>query len=254
MAYIYKITNKITGRIYVGKTKKTLEERYSEHITNGRKIEASSKISKSLRIYGTINHIIEIIEECSEENVFVREQYWIDTLNTLHVGLNIKNEKLTQQKSNYWGNEDRAFENISKGIIWNKGISPQEKTREKISKTKLKRSKLGLYKNSYRRYQTEETKRKLSEIAKKRPPVKDEIKKKISQNSKGREFFYSYNDKKRVFILPENCPEGYVRGKGQLWVMNDYETKCIDVWDLEHYVKRGYREGRCLKKLQKLKS
>lgn len=32
MAFIYKITNKINGKIYIGKTLKTIEGRWKEHL------------------------------------------------------------------------------------------------------------------------------------------------------------------------------------------------------------------------------
>ena len=31
MAYIYQITNDINGKIYIGKTERTIEERFKEH-------------------------------------------------------------------------------------------------------------------------------------------------------------------------------------------------------------------------------
>ena len=31
MAYIYKITNKLNGKIYIGQTSRTVQERWKEH-------------------------------------------------------------------------------------------------------------------------------------------------------------------------------------------------------------------------------
>lgn len=167
MAIIYKITNNITGKIYVGKTINTLEYRFNSHVSNGRNIKGASKIAKSLREYGSLNHSIELLEECIEEKVFEREQYWIDKLNTLYVGYNIKNEFSEKKESAYWGERNRAKENLKRGDVWNKGISPNDSTRKKIGETRKRKHSLGLYEN-YGHKHTEETKKYLSEIAKKR--------------------------------------------------------------------------------------
>jgi hypothetical protein len=42
MPYIYKITNKINGKSYIGKTLKTVKERWSEHCQDYKK-ERSEK-------------------------------------------------------------------------------------------------------------------------------------------------------------------------------------------------------------------
>ena len=34
MGYIYKITNIINGKLYIGQTKKTIEERFQTHLKN----------------------------------------------------------------------------------------------------------------------------------------------------------------------------------------------------------------------------
>jgi group I intron endonuclease len=158
MAKVYKIINNITEKIYVGKTIKSLEERFKEHISNARKIRGSSLISKSLREYGTINHSIELLEECDNSIIFQREQYWINKYCSLFTGYNIKNEYIEDINKKYWGNPIKAQENISKGFNWNNGISPKNDTREKISKTKKKKYELVFYKDSYGHKNTNETK------------------------------------------------------------------------------------------------
>lgn len=243
MGYIYKITNMITNCVYVGKTVKDIQQRFNEHIRNGRKIHGSSKISKSLREYGSLNHKIEILEICNNNVILEREQFWIDELNTLHIGLNIKNEKVCKEYE-YWGNPEKALQNIASNDVWNKGISPSKKTRKKISETKKKRYELGLYEN-YGHTHTEETKKKLSEIAKNRESTSDNTKNKIGESSKGRKFYYNINDKKRIFVKSnEPVPSGYVQGKGMVWVSKNGKNQYIDIWDLQDYLNKGYVEGR----------
>lgn len=245
MGYIYKITNTLTNLEYVGKTVKDINERFVEHIRNGRKIMGASQIARSLREYGSLNHKIEILEVCDNDVLLEREQHWIDKLNTLHIGLNIKNEKLNNDNdTQYWGNHEKAKQNIDGNEVWNKGISPSEEVRKKISETKRKRYALGLYKN-YGHSHTEETKRKLSDIAKKRPPISNITRKKIVEASRDRKFYHNVSDKKIVCIKSdETIPNGYVEGKGMIWVTKDKKNLNINVWDLDEYINRGYKRGR----------
>lgn len=231
--------------VYVGKTNNSIECRFSQHVHNGRKIQGSSLISKSLREYGTINHKIESLEECYD-NVLQREQHWIDKLNTLHTGYNIKHEYLDGKRS-YWGDESAALRNLEAGNAWNKGITPSIKIRTRIAETMRKRRSLGLYEGSYGHKHTEETRQKLSEIAKNRPPPSPETREKLRQRSTGRVCYYNAIEKKRIFLdIGVPVPEGYVKGKGTCWVTKGEETLCVNIWDKLAYISAGYTIGRNL--------
>lgn len=76
---IYKVTNLINGKAYVGQTN-NFHRRYNEHkrhIANGDKL-----LYLAIEKYGWENFLMEIIEE-NVENYNEREQYWIRELNTL---------------------------------------------------------------------------------------------------------------------------------------------------------------------------
>ena len=80
--YIYKIINQVNGKIYVGQTRKTIDQRMNEHITasfsNSEKKDYNFLLHKAIRKYGSSNFTIEQIEEVSDEaNLSEREQYWI---------------------------------------------------------------------------------------------------------------------------------------------------------------------------------
>jgi len=81
---IYKIINPI-GEIYVGQSKNILS-RWSSYRNN--RCKNQRLIFQSLQEYGFKNHIFEIIEECSIEDLNERERYWQEFYDTLNVGLN----------------------------------------------------------------------------------------------------------------------------------------------------------------------
>ena len=84
MIGIYKITNKINGKIYVGQSN-DIQRRFLEH-THRNKLQIDMAIQK----YGKENFIFEILEECPIEQLNEREMYWIETLNSFKNGYNYR--------------------------------------------------------------------------------------------------------------------------------------------------------------------
>ena len=194
---VYKITNKINNKIYIGQTVKTITERFSKHI-NSVKRHSISYIHRAIRKYGKENFIIEEIEKCnSSDQLNEREIFWIKKLNSkLPNGYNLtdggggisgyKLSKETKQK-------------ISKSLIGNacakgKHWKLSNKTKEKMSKSKIGNTNGLGYKHTdeakgnisknHRRIQTEDTKKKISEKHKNKILSKEHCQK-ISESKKG---------------------------------------------------------------------
>lgn len=85
MIGIYKITNNINGKIYIGQSN-NIQRRFSEHQNRG----ATSRILVDIAIqrYGKENFNFEIIEECSIEQLNQKETYWITYFNSIENGYN----------------------------------------------------------------------------------------------------------------------------------------------------------------------
>ena len=87
MPYIYKITNKINGKSYIGKTLKTIEVRWSEHCQDYKKERNEKRpLYSAMKKYGVNNFSIEEIEECNEEELNEKERYWIEFYRTFKYG------------------------------------------------------------------------------------------------------------------------------------------------------------------------
>ena len=87
MAYIYQITNDINGKIYIGKTERTVEERFKEHCKDAFRRDFEKRpLYAAMRKYGVEHFHIEILEETDipEE----REVYWIETKRSFKHGYN----------------------------------------------------------------------------------------------------------------------------------------------------------------------
>ena len=87
MAYIYKITNDINGKVYIGKTNRSIKERFAEHCKNY-SIQNYEKrpLYAAMRKYGVEHFHIEQIEET--DNPEEREKYWIEYYGSFKYGYN----------------------------------------------------------------------------------------------------------------------------------------------------------------------
>ena len=90
MGYIYKITNKVNNKIYIGKTTLTIEERFEAHKKKALK-HPNRYLYDAMNHYGFKNFIIEEIEECADELLNEREIYWIKFYNSTNheIGYNL---------------------------------------------------------------------------------------------------------------------------------------------------------------------
>lgn len=129
---IYKITNLINGKIYVGQTTKTLEQRLAKHWSEARcASRPNNYFHNALLKYGIENFIIEKLDTASSiEELNEKEYYWIEKLHSRDkdIGYNlmtggksgIKSEKtkelLRQKKIANWNN-DKLKIRMRKGLV-----------------------------------------------------------------------------------------------------------------------------------------
>lgn len=94
IGYIYKITNQINNKIYIGKTKDTIELRFKGHLRDAQKYKDGnfrSHLYEAMNLYGIENFTVQEIESCNYEFLSEREQYWIKYYNSQdeNIGYNI---------------------------------------------------------------------------------------------------------------------------------------------------------------------
>lgn len=77
------------GKIYIGKTLKTVEQRWKEHVHDyKRDVMKKRPLYSAINKYGSENFTAEEIEECSAEKLSEREQYWIKFYHSYEDGYN----------------------------------------------------------------------------------------------------------------------------------------------------------------------
>lgn len=89
MIGIYKITNLINGKCYIGQSV-NIEKRWGEHITIYNHPRCSNyHIYKAFRKYGIENFSFSVIEECKQALLNEREKFWIAQYDSFKHGYNM---------------------------------------------------------------------------------------------------------------------------------------------------------------------
>ena len=88
MAEIYKITNRINNKVYIGQTIQGVAKRFRQHIEKAL-CGDNGRLHAAMREYGIDNFNVETIERCEEESLDDREKYWIAYYDSLHNGYNM---------------------------------------------------------------------------------------------------------------------------------------------------------------------
>ena len=90
-AGVYKITNTINGKIYIGSTQ-CFSERFKKHVLRLRNgIHVNAHLQAAYSKYGSESFTFEILEVTEKDIRFDREQFYLDSLNVCNdkVGYNI---------------------------------------------------------------------------------------------------------------------------------------------------------------------
>lgn len=75
---IYKITNNINNKVYIGLTTCSLKYRWSKHITESKNIKNTKHLYKAMRKYGIENFSIEVIDTTDDfKELGKLERYYI---------------------------------------------------------------------------------------------------------------------------------------------------------------------------------
>ena len=152
---IYKITNTVTGKFYIGSAV-NIKSRWADHRSRlGANKHHNRHLQNSWNKHGEDSFTFEVLEYCEKERLIEREQFYID------------NEKPAYNISPTAGNSlgvkrtDETKRKMSEAKMGNQpwlGRTHSDETKRKISEAKMG-NRLGVK-------LTDETKRKISEAMK----------------------------------------------------------------------------------------
>ena len=88
--YIYKVTNIINGKLYIGQTTRFIQDRWERHINDALSNRLDTHFARAIRKYGPENFVVEQIDVASsQEELNKKEIYWIKFYNTVKNGYNM---------------------------------------------------------------------------------------------------------------------------------------------------------------------
>lgn len=133
MGIIYQITNKVNENFYVGKTEKSVEQRFKRHIANSAK--GKTYLYKAMRKYGVENFTIKVLEESDTDDINELERKWIKTLSPTYNMTSGGDGGDTSKSPNYILGMSKRFQDPSKlatfGML---GKKQSEKFHDSIKK------------------------------------------------------------------------------------------------------------------------
>lgn len=168
---IYKVTNSINGKCYIGQTIKTLEQRKHEHIWNATNKKYKSYLHNAINKYGIENFKWEMLCECStndmlnkkemdsiiEQNSYIPNGYNLtlggggisgykhsertkEKIKQSRIGIKFS-EKTKKKMSEYWTGKKQSPKLIEKRILKTTGKKRSDEFKKKMSVIATKYSK-----------------------------------------------------------------------------------------------------------------
>lgn len=87
--WIYKITNIINNKVYIGQSIRPIEDRFKRHINDAINNILDTHFARAIRKYGAENFVIEAIDEASDQDELnQKEQFWIRKYDSINSGYN----------------------------------------------------------------------------------------------------------------------------------------------------------------------
>lgn len=243
MPCIYKIQNKINGKIYIGQTKRTLEWRlHNTWCGHFHKLNSGSKsyLSCALRKYGKENFTYDVIEEKSYDDfenkqalvdwLNSREQYWISYYKS-----NKHDFGYNKTKGGQTGKPDIDYSVASRRMTEYNNKRWADADFRKRRSAKVSKQFIELWKTEEFRQQV------IGSMRKPKPKCKCKPDKDIN------ELFINEHiikrNPERLRKLRSNRMLGNTNVKGRIHVHTDTDFRMIKPEQLENFLARGYTKG-----------
>ena len=120
---VYKITNKINNKIYIGQTIKPIQTRFREHIAKAK--VKNTKFYRALNKYGEENFEISLIDTAnSQEELDEKEFYWMKYYDAVNKGYNsyLRKGKVGGDTLTNHPEREKICKKISEAVMGEKNI------------------------------------------------------------------------------------------------------------------------------------
>lgn len=257
---IYKTTNLINNKIYIGKDKK-----------NNSKYLGSGKILKrAIKKYGKENFKKEILETCIDlEHLNEREKYWIEVLtpdyniakggdggDTFTNNPNKEKIRESYRESNkkHWENDDIRSKLLNRNItdLTKQKISEASKRMwenpERIKAHQTEEARNNNKEAQLKRFQDEKERLKCVSLGMKGKKHSEESKKKISDSNLGKTFSHSDETKEKIKKSSINMWNEEFKCYRRREVIKNWINNDIDINDVVNCYINGEKKSNIAKK------
>lgn len=214
--FIYKIQNKINGKIYIGKTIHNIEIRFGQHIKSSKNENNDSVLCRAIKKYGIQSFDISVVDVTNDKKVLnEKEKHWIKFYDSKANGYNMTyggdGGNLIEHKKNFACSEEtkqkirnsllgrKASEETKKKLkgrpAWNKGKKATEELRRKLSE-----SHKGLPGNNKgKKFPYKPRKPRPDMVGENNPAKRPEVREKLSEKLKGKKGSYGNLGKRHPY-------------------------------------------------------
>ena len=240
---IYKVTNKINGKVYIGQSV-DIGRRWREHMT----VKDDIYFHKAIQKYGVENFKWEVIEKCKKKDLDEREIYWIEYYDSFNKGYNCTK-----------GGDGNSGEGNPN---WKGGVSSDEdyyrqysKQYYQVNKEKKKeydkqygeanKEKKKEYNKQYYEENKEQAKQQMKEYYEKnKEQIKQQVKEYYETNKEKKKEYYEANKEKVKQQMKEYYEENKEKRKEKV---KEYNKQYYEAHKEELKEKRKQRNKKSMK-------
>ena len=234
---IYKATNLINNKCYIGQTINSLNRRRSSHLLAARKEADKLYFHKAIKKYGEDNFQWEIIDQANnKEELNEMERFYISeySSNDPRYGYNMTSggDAHTEQAQDFWGNDERSH-------IWREELKERMSTFWSDESNRLKHK--NWMNDFYKTEQGIEQAKRHSDFMKNyyNGPEARKNKAKTSNwfvraiSPEGEETIYISSKEPNLFFGKDIHLRAYLHNIGDVWIPSSRASKEVQGWRFE---------------------
>ena len=135
--FIYKITNTVNNKVYIGQTIRPIQKRFQRHLNDAINHNIDTHFARAIRKYGVDVWTVEQIDSATtQDELTLKEQYWIQKYNSVIDGYNETDAIFKCGGNTYKSKTQEELKDISQKISKSK-IGKNNPAAKKIKRTNI---------------------------------------------------------------------------------------------------------------------